>query len=82
MDTRYTIKPSQFVPGGGSQPIIIGMPVPQEMVNDICFCCIGSSDFIPMNSKILKQALLSSTELLKQMGLEVKVYEPPKSRRK
>ena len=75
MDTRYVIQPSRAVPGAGREPISIGFPVGSEMVNDICICCIGSTDFIPLNSKILRECLLSSTELLKAIGLSVKNIE-------
>lgn len=72
MDTRFSIKPSQEVPGAGMYPIMIAYPQQELMVNDINICCEGMSDHIPLNSTVLKLALLNSPYLLRQMGLEVR----------
>ncbi len=72
MDTRFKIKISQEVPSAGQYPVMVGYPVQELMQNDINICCEGTSDFIPLNSIVLKLALLNSPDLLRQMGLEVK----------
>lgn len=75
----FSIQPSNNVPNAGYQPVRLGIPDPAMMMNDICFVAKGSFEFIPMNSIILREALLSSAEFLKtHLGLEVKPIQPKK----
>lgn len=71
-NSRYYITVSQNVPGAGGATIRMGYPISLHTINDICICCRGSYERIPLNSFILRDALLSSPALLAQLGLEVK----------
>lgn len=73
MQTRYYLEHSSKVPTAGSYPIKLGLPVQLHTLNDICLCSRGSSDFIALNSVILREALLDNPEKVKAfLGLEVK----------
>ena len=73
MQTRYYLEHSSKVSNAGVNPIKLGLPVELHMVNDVCICCKGSSDFIALNSIILREALLENPEKIKQfLGIEVK----------
>ena len=72
---RYRLKLSIDVPNaGGYRNIIkVGLPVQQEMENDICICAQGSYEFVALNHIVLRDALLSSPEFCKQiLGIVVK----------
>lgn len=72
---KYSLKLSREVPNaGGFRNILrVGIPVQADMVNDICVCCAGSYEFIPLNANVLKQALLNSPEFVKDvLGLQIK----------
>lgn len=69
---RYKIIHSSMIPGGGYKPVNLGYPIDMHMVNDICLCCYGKTDFIPLNSAILKEALVSDPEgMAKLLGIKV-----------
>lgn len=72
---RYILKLSRDVPNaGGYRNILrIGLPVQEDMENNICICAYGSYEFVPLNRNVLRDALLSSPEFCKQiLGIEVK----------
>lgn len=72
---KYSLKLSREVPNaGGFRNILrVGTPVQADMINDICICCAGSYEFVPLNSNILKQALLNSQEFVENvLGLQIK----------
>jgi len=72
---RYLLKLSQDVPnaGGFRNMIRVGLPVQEDMENNICIVAIGSYEFVPLNRNVLRDALLSSPEFCKQiLGLEIK----------
>lgn len=71
---RYNLKLSQDVPnaGGYRNYIRVGLPVENDMVNDICICAVGSYEFVPLNRNVLRSALLNNPELTKALlGIEV-----------
>lgn len=69
---RYRIVPSYKVPNAGIYPIRIGYPIPEHTVNDVCLCCEGTSEFIPLNSRMLREALLSDPKGVETLlGLRV-----------
>ena len=73
MQKRYFIEHSSKVSNAGVNPIRLGLPIGLHTVNDICICCKGSSEFIPLNAIILREALLENPEKVKQfLGIEVK----------
>ena len=73
MNTRFYIVNSRAVPGGGQEIIRVGLPEPRAMVNDICLCAMGSYDFVPLNSNVLREALLKDPEVTKSLlGIIVK----------
>lgn len=73
MQKRYFLEHSSKVSNAGINPIRLGLPVSLHTVNDICLCCRGSSEFIPLNAVILREALLDDPEKVKNfLGLEVK----------
>lgn len=73
MQKRYFLEHSSKVSNAGINPIRLGLPVDLHTVNDICLCCRGSSEFIPLNAVILREALLDDPEKVKNfLGLEVK----------
>lgn len=73
MQKRYFIEHSSKVSNAGVNPIRLGLPIGLHTVNDICICCKGSSEFIPLNAIILREALLENPEKIKQfLGIEVK----------
>ncbi len=73
MSKRYFLAPSREVPNAGSVTIRVGLPVYEDMVNNVCIGCIGSYEFIPLNANVLRQALLANPEITKKLlGLEVK----------
>ena len=72
---RYLLKLSQDVPnaGGYHNMLRVGLPVQEDMVNNICIVAQGSYEFVPLNRNVLRDALLSSPEFCKQiLGIEVK----------
>lgn len=72
---RYILKLSQEVPnaGGYRNMIRIGLPIQEDMVNNICITAKGSYEFVALNRNVLRDALLSSPEFCKQiLGIEVK----------
>lgn len=72
---RYSLKLTQDVPnaGGYRNMLRVGLPIQQDMVNDICIVAQGSYEFVALNRNILRQALLSNPEFVKQvLGIEVK----------
>lgn len=72
MQSRYFLEHSSKVSNAGINPIRLGLPVELHTVNDICLCCRGSSEFIPLNAVILREALLSDPEKVKTfLGIEV-----------
>ena len=80
---RYVLATSNRVPNAGHQIIRVGLPVHSDMVNDICICCIGSLDFLPLNSNVLRQALLRDPEMTKALlGIEVKDFRANKTKEK
>ena len=73
--SRYKLKLSQDVPnaGGYNNMLRVGLPVHEDMVNNICIVADGSYEFVPLNRNVLRDALLSSPEFCKQiLGIEVK----------
>ena len=73
MQKRYFIEHSSKVSNAGVNPVRLGLPIGLHTVNDICICCKGSSEFIPLNAIILREALLDDPEKIKQfLGIEVK----------
>ena len=65
----YSFQRSENVPGL-KQPIRIGYP--ENTYPDICLCTDTSvHNYIALNSAMLRDALLNSTELLESMGLKV-----------
>lgn len=79
MQSRYFLEHSSKVSNAGINPVRLGLPVSLHTINDICLCCRGSSEFIPLNAVILREALLSDPEKTKQfLGLEVKDILKPK----
>lgn len=73
--SRYKLKLSQDVPnaGGYHNMLRVGLPVNEDMVNNICIVAEGSYEFVPLNRNVLRDALLSSPEFCKQiLGIEVK----------
>ena len=73
--SRYNLKPSREVPnaGGYRNMLRVGLPIQQDMVNDICICQQGSYEFVALNSNVLRQALLANPENTKRLlGIEVK----------
>ena len=67
--TMYSFQRSENVPGL-KQPIRIGYP--ENTYPDICLCTDTSvHNYIALNSAMLRDALLNSTELLESMGLKV-----------
>ena len=72
---RYSLKLTQDVPnaGGYRNMLRVGLPIQQDMINDICIVAQGSYEFVALNRNILRQALLSNPEFVKQvLGIEVK----------
>lgn len=79
MQSRYFLEHSSKVSNAGINPVRLGLPVSLHTINDICLCCRGSSEFIPLNAVILRDALLDDPEKTKQfLGLEVKDVLKPK----
>lgn len=79
MQSRYFLEHSSKVSNAGINPVRLGLPVSLHTINDICLCCRGSSEFIPLNAVILRDALLADPEKTKQfLGLEVKDILKPK----
>lgn len=88
MQSRYFLELSSRVPNAGMYPVKLGLPIPEDMQNNICICCRGSSDFIPLNLQILRQALLENpdktsqllgikvVDLLQQPKVETKPFRP------
>lgn len=73
MKGRYFIEISRNVPNAGTEMIRVGLPIYQDMVNDIVVGCRGSYEFIALNANVLRQALLDNPEQTKKLlGLEVK----------
>jgi hypothetical protein len=73
MQTRYYLEHSSKVSNAGITPIRLGLPVTLHTINDICLCCKGSTEFIPLNAVILREALLADPEKVKAyLGIEVK----------
>jgi len=73
--SRYNLKLSRDVPnaGGYNNMLRVGLPIQEDMINNICICAEGSYEFVPLNRNVLRDALLSSPEFCKQiLGLEVK----------
>lgn len=73
--SRYKLKLSQDVPnaGGYHNMLRVGLPINEDMVNNICIVAEGSYEFVPLNRNVLRDALLSSPEFCKQiLGIEVK----------
>lgn len=65
----YSFQKSKNVPGV-KQPIRMGYP--ENTYPDICLCTDTSlHNYIALNSAMLRDALLNSTELLESMGLKV-----------
>lgn len=65
----YSFQRSENVPGL-KQPIRMGYP--ENTYPDICLCTDTSlHNYIALNSAMLRDALLNSTELLESMGLKV-----------
>ena len=72
---RYKLKLSNEVPnaGGYYNMLRVGLPIQDDMVNNICIVAEGSYDFVALNRNVLRDALLSSPEFCKQvLGVEVK----------
>lgn len=71
----YKLKNSREVPnaGGYYNNLRIGLPVQEEMVNDICITSPGTYEFVALNSRVLRKALLDNPEITKQLlGIIVK----------
>ena len=69
MQSRYFLEHSSKVSNAGINPIRLGLPVSLHTINDVCLCCRGSSEFIPLNAIILREALLADPEKTKQFLL-------------
>lgn len=79
MQTRYFLEHSSRVPNAGGQMLRVGLPIPQDMQNDLCLCCRGSYDFIALNISTLRQALLADPEKTRQLlGINVEDALIPK----
>ena len=73
--SRYKLKLSQDVPnaGGYRNQLRIGLPVDEDMENNICIVADGSYDFIALNRNVLRDALLSSPSFCRTvLGVEVR----------
>jgi hypothetical protein len=65
----YSFQRSENVPGV-KQPIRMGYP--ENTYPDVCLCTDTSlNNYIPLNSAMLRDALLNSKQLLESMGLKV-----------
>ena len=72
MQTRYFLERSSRVPNAGTDLLRVALPIYHEMRNDLCLCCIGSSDFVALNASVLRQALLANPEKTKELlGINV-----------
>ena len=61
---HFKIQFSSTVPQS-FQSIFLGYPEPATMVPDLCFVCLGKYEAIPINSIILREALLNSKDFIK-----------------
>ncbi len=72
--SRYKLKLSRDVPnaGGYRNQLRVGLPVQEDMENNICIVAEGSYDFVALNRNVLRDALLSSPEFCRQiLGVQV-----------
>lgn len=74
MPKIYKLKPSREVPNAGTMGsmIRVGMPLPQDMVNDICITTPNSYEFLALNRNVLRTALLDDPETTRKLlGIKV-----------
>ena len=72
MQTRYYITEAFRVPNGTTPVIRTGLPVGQDMISNLVIGCVGSYDFIHLNARILREALLRDpNETAKLLGIKV-----------